>query len=195
MISIKEMVVENRSYRSFDPTVRVSEDELYEMIDCARLSPSGINKQPLRYRVVTDEKEKSGINGATRLGGLLPDLKLPPAGHEPPAYIVICRDSEIAASDDKCAIDTGIAAEVILLTAVSIGLGGCLIGAFSREKIKAILALPDGIEPMLLVAIGKPDETSVITVANSKTETKYFRDSHNIHYVPKLPLGDVIIKK
>lgn len=194
MISMKELVIENRSYRSYDPTVRPREDELVEMIDCARLSPSGVNRQPLRYRIVTDDGERAKINSATKLAGLLPDVKLPPEGHEPPAYIVICRDAEICPDDAKCATDVGIAAEVILLTAVTLGYGGCMIGAFSRDSVKTALALPDGIEPVLITAVGKPDETSVVTVAESKTKTAYFRDSHNVHYVPKLTLGDVVIK-
>ena len=46
---IRELVVKNRSYRRFDMTVPVSKEMLQDMVDLARLSATGGNKQALKF--------------------------------------------------------------------------------------------------------------------------------------------------
>ena len=46
---MKELVQKNRSYRRFYQDKSISEEEILELIDIARLTPSGANKQPIRY--------------------------------------------------------------------------------------------------------------------------------------------------
>ena len=46
---IKDLVKQNRSYRGYDESRRVTEAELREMVDCARLTASSVNMQPLKY--------------------------------------------------------------------------------------------------------------------------------------------------
>lgn len=193
MTDIKDLVFANRSYRSFDSTCRVSVDELHYMIDSARMSPSAMNRQPLRYRVVTDDAERSEILAISSVGGLLKDRKLPPEGHEPAAYILICRDASVQPGDMFCAIDCGIAAEAITLSAVSLGLGCCMVAKFEKDKAKEILGIPPSAEPVLLIMIGKPDETSVVCRAADYGKTAYYRDKNNINYVPKLDLEKVLL--
>lgn len=48
---LKELVMKNRSYRRFFENMPVSRDILVELIDYARLSASGANKQPLKYMI------------------------------------------------------------------------------------------------------------------------------------------------
>ena len=46
---IKELIKKNRSYRRFDGSKTISKNQLLDLIDLARLSPSTANRQPLRY--------------------------------------------------------------------------------------------------------------------------------------------------
>ena len=46
---LKDLVLKNRSYRGFDESVRISRETLEGFVDCARLCPSSVNKQPLKY--------------------------------------------------------------------------------------------------------------------------------------------------
>ena len=86
----------------------------------------------------------------------------------------------------------GITAQTILLAAAEKGLGGCMIGNFSPEKLSAALSLPESLIPMLVVALGKPDETVIITEVTDGN-TKYYRDDNDVHYVPKRKLEDIVL--
>jgi len=51
-----------------------------------------------------------------------------------------------------------LAIENLLLEAHSIGLEGCIVGSFDREKVREILGIPKNISIYILVAVGKPRE-------------------------------------
>ncbi|MCL1822509.1 MAG: nitroreductase family protein, partial [Prolixibacteraceae bacterium] len=46
---ISELIKKNRSFRRFHQNVTISESDLLEMVENARLTPSGRNAQTLRY--------------------------------------------------------------------------------------------------------------------------------------------------
>lgn len=43
---IKDLIKKNRSVRGYDISREVTDEELREMVDCARLSASSVNMQP-----------------------------------------------------------------------------------------------------------------------------------------------------
>jgi nitroreductase len=47
------------------------------------------------------------------------------------------------------------AAENVQLQATALGLGSVMVGAFKAEEVSRILALPEGEEPVYLMALGK----------------------------------------
>ena len=46
---------------------------------------------------------------------------------------------------------------------------------------------------VLLVALGKPDETIVLTEVGEDGSTDYYRDENDVHYVPKRRLQDILL--
>ncbi|MBI2865935.1 MAG: nitroreductase family protein [Chloroflexi bacterium] len=60
MFSVGEAIKERRSIRRFKPDA-VSPEHIGEMLEAARLAPSGGNRQPWRFLVVTDPAEKAFI--------------------------------------------------------------------------------------------------------------------------------------
>jgi len=60
MLTVSEAITQRRSIRSFrsDP---VSDDVIMAMLESARLAPSGSNRQPWRFIVVTDKDEKAKL--------------------------------------------------------------------------------------------------------------------------------------
>jgi len=60
MLTVSEAINQRRSIRSFrsDP---VSNDEILAILEAARLAPSGSNRQPWRFIVVTDNDEKARL--------------------------------------------------------------------------------------------------------------------------------------
>ena len=149
--------------------------------------------QPLKYRLVCSEAEVAKLNGITRWGKMLKDIELPHKGKFPTAYIVICVDTDIAKVPENANTDIGIAAQTILLAAVEQGLGGCMIGNYEKAQAAESLELPDRYVPQLIVAIGKPDETVVLTDTGEDGSVKYYRDANDVHYVPKRRLEDILL--
>jgi nitroreductase len=127
----------------------------------------------------------------TRWGGALPERHLPDPGRGPAAFIVILQETEWVRDAAGIQRDVGIAAQTLLLAAAEKGLGGLMIGAFDPAGVKELLKLPDHLVPQLLIALGKPDETIVITEVKDGV-TRYWRDEHDTHYVPKRRLEDII---
>ncbi len=51
-------------------------------------------------------------------------------------------------------IDTGLAAENIILQAVALGLSTCPVGAFDDKELAEVIGLPESLQPMLIIAMG-----------------------------------------
>ena len=191
---IRDLVIENRSYRSFDESKKLGREDLMDLADTARLCASAVNRQPLKYRLVYERDEVEEVLSYTHWAGLLPDVKLPPDGHHPTAFILICCDTTVTAEPKSADTDCGIAAQTILLMAAEQGFGGCMLGAFDREKTAMALRIPKKLSPMLLIALGVPDETVFLCELPESGSTDYFRDKAGLHFVPKRSLDDVIVE-
>ena len=185
-VSLVSLLAKNRSTRGFDASFKVRHDQLLSLIEAARLSPSAMNQQVLRYRLVTDE-EAHLVLPHIRLGGALPELGLPLPGTEPNAFVVICTDKESRYVD----IDMGIATQTILLRAVEMGLNGVCIAAFDKEKVREALLLP--LTPQLIIAIGRSAERIEVVEIAEGDDQKYYRNN-GTHFVPKIKIDDLIIR-
>jgi SagB-type dehydrogenase family enzyme len=53
-------------------------------------------------------------------------------------------------------MEAGHAAQNVLLQAVALGLGGAVVGAFDDDRVRRILSLPSGEQPLYLVPLGRP---------------------------------------
>lgn len=190
---LRDLLLNNRSYRSYDSSRQVARDELLDMIECTRLAASSMNMQPLKYRLVYEADEVAKFAPLTKWAGSLKTIKLPPEGHHPTAYIVICHDTQIAGNMQTFLRDVGIVAQTILLAAVEMGLGGCMIGNFSADEASEVLSIDKKYIPNLVLAIGKPDEIIILTESKPNESIKYFRDDNNIHYVPKRSIDEVVL--
>lgn len=191
--SLRDLVLRARSYRSFDPRRPIEEDVMTELVDTARLSSSAGNLQPLKYRLSVDREEVEGMTSLTRWAAYLKNVTLPPEGHRPTGYITICHDTSVSPIGDMSMIDVGIAAEALALGAAEMGFGGCMIGSFDKSGVSAFLSLPKNLTPVLVLALGTPDESVLISKV-SRGDIKYFRDDAGLHFVPKRDLEDVIVK-
>ena len=192
---IKELIKKNRSVRGYDNSRDVTIEELREMVDCARLSASSVNMQPLKYILVNTVDGKARVLKQVSFAAKLSTLKLPHRGSEPMAYIVICQDEQISKSETGFLRDVGIAAQSITLAATELGLGACMLGYFSPDKLRQALDLSENLKPQLVISLGKSVEDIRIVDIEEGESTDYYRDEAGIHYVPKRKLDDVIITR
>ncbi|MBF1340705.1 MAG: nitroreductase family protein [Mogibacterium diversum] len=192
---IKDLIKKNRSVRGYDNSRDVTIEELREMVDCARLSASSVNMQPLKYILVNTVDGKARVLKQVSFAAKLSTLKLPHRGSEPMAYIVICQDEQISKSETGFLRDVGIAAQSITLAATELGLGACMLGYFSPDKLRQALYLSENLKPQLVISLGKSVEDIRIVDIEEGESTDYYRDEAGIHYVPKRKLDDVIITR
>lgn len=68
-----------------------------------------------------------------------------------------------------------------------------MIGNFNGITLRDALGIDEQYMPLLVVAVGKPDETIVIREIEKGESTKYYRDDEDVHYVPKRKLEDILL--
>ncbi len=150
-----EAIKQRRSIRNFTDE-EVSEREVNELLEAARLAPSAGNIQPWSFIVVRNPKMKSKLAEAA-LNQCFIDK----------AAVVIVILAEwnkskqiygIRGADLYCIQDTAAAIENMLLAAVDLGLGACWVGAFREDMVRTILNVPKWFRPIALVPIGRPAE-------------------------------------
>jgi nitroreductase len=187
---LKELLLKTRSYRRFYEEKKLSIEELKEMVDNVRLSPSAANKQPLKFILVTDDSMNQKIFPYLRWAGYLPEWDGPGVGERPAAYIVMMGNRKESPNIDA---DYGIAMQTIMLSAAEKGYGGCIIGSFDKDKVRELLNIPAELETPVILALGKPKEQVVIDEVK-EGNIKYWRDEQQVHHVPKRNLDDLIFK-
>jgi nitroreductase len=186
---IRDLVIKNRSYRRFYEDVPVSLETLRELVDLARLSGSGANRQPLKYILSCDPQTNALIYPNLGWAAYLKDWPGPEEGERPAAYIIILVAKTIGAPG----CDHGIAAQSMLLGATEKGLGGCMIATIRKPELIQLFAIPEQYEILLVLALGKPKETVVLEPVGPDGDIKYWRDEHRVHHVPKRSLDEIVL--
>lgn len=181
-----------RSYRRFDEGDPIPGTLLVELANLARLTASGANRMPLRFRLVSSANERDMVFSQLKWAGALKDWDGPEEGERPTGYIVICD----AGHGVTTSVDEGIAAQTIMLAAVEAGFGGCMLHAFNKAGVSQALGLADeGVEPLMVLALGRPAEKVVLEPLSASPDgsINYWRDSESVHHVPKRSLEDVLV--
>lgn len=191
MDSFLDLVLKTRSYRRFDESHTIGRGTLERFVGLARCTASAANRQPLKYILSADSETNARIFPCLAWAAYLKDWAGPASGERPSAYIVILVDERIS-KNIWC--DDGIAAQTILLGAVEMGLGGCMIGAIQKDKLRDVLDIPGRFRIQLVLALGKPAEKVVLEDLEPGGDIQYWRDENDIHHVPKRKLEELILK-
>lgn len=187
MQTTKEAIEKRRSIRRFRPDP-VPDEVLAELLDAARLAPSGCNAQPWRFKVVRDRDTKEKLAQAAF------DQPFIAAA---PVVLVCCADIRgylegmVSGTEDlgrigaveervvriiqqtsdrmgempleqvgpRIALNVVIAVEHIVLRALDFGLGSCWIRLFDEPAIKGIFGWNDNLHVVSLLPLGYPAET------------------------------------
>jgi nitroreductase len=146
-----EVVRKRRSIRKYMPK-EVSHEKLANILEAARLAPSGANRQSWKFIVIREKDAKMKVAEACSN-----QLWMGDAG----VIIVGCWLPMPGVDDTPLVRDVTIAMEHIVLAAVNEGLGVCWIGASNVERVRAlrpILRIPPEVGINALVTIGYPAE-------------------------------------
>jgi nitroreductase len=189
-MEFQELVARNRSYRRFDQSHAVSGETLRDLVALARICPSAGNKQSLRFVGSVSAETNEKIFQTLGWAAYLPDWPGPAEGERPTAYVVVLADPSAWKWEMT---DLGIVAQTLLLGAVSRGLGGCMIGNIQKKALAEIVQIPEGWEPALVVALGRPVEQVVIEEMTAADAIRYYRTEDGVHHVPKRSLRDLLL--
>ncbi|MBE0432906.1 nitroreductase family protein [candidate division WOR-3 bacterium] len=148
-MDVKDAIETRRAYRSLAP-VEITEDIIAELAGSAQLFCSCFNNQPWRYVFVDDDKILSRMHEALSAGNEWARA----------ASLIIAVFSK---PDLDCLIkdrryylfDTGMATAAMILRATELGLVAHPIAGFSPKKTREILGIPEDMEVITLVIVGK----------------------------------------
>jgi nitroreductase len=186
MLTTKEAIEKRRSIRRFKPDP-IPNECITELLDAARLAPSGCNAQPWRFKIVTEQAAKAEIAHAAfdqtfianapvvlvccadiraYLAGTvsgIQDLGKIDALENRIVDILLKRADQMKSSSieqigSKIAFNVAISVEHIVLRALDFGLGTCWIRLFDGHKINELFGWDENILPIALLPIGYPAE-------------------------------------
>jgi nitroreductase len=155
-MDVKEAIEKRKSIRKFKEK-EVPDKILKEVIDVARLAPSGHNLQPWRFIVV---KKKENLLKFREQKVFVQDWV-----YEAPVVIVCCSEKEAYSPNsmkehegEMPLIDLSLASAFLVLRATELGLGTCFVAWADKEKIKKILDIPENTLIPYVIVMGYPDE-------------------------------------
>lgn len=186
----KELVKKSRSTRRFVEKEPLTKEFLTSLVELARFVPSASNLQKLRFRIVSDSKEVGDVFALLGWAAYLKDWPGPAEGERPPAYIVICGPLQ---ENMHLFCDLGIAAQTIALGACSAGYAACMLANFNQKNLQALLEIPESLQPLLVIALGRPAEEIRLEEMGRDDFVHYWRDEKGVHHVPKRLLSDLIL--
>lgn len=170
-MDVLEAVKGRRSIRAFK-SQDVPAEIVEKLVEAARWAPSAGNIQPWEFIIVRKPKIKR------RLVEVALDQVFI---EEAPVVIVVCAN-EVRSSQGYgvrgetlyCIQDTAAAIQNIHLTAHSLGLGTCWVGAFREEEAREILKIPHGIRPVAIIPIGYPAEAPTARTRKSISQIVHY---------------------
>jgi nitroreductase len=138
-----------RAARSFEDRL-VPRETVHAILDVARWTGSARNRQPWRFRVVTDQRTRSAL---AELGAYARHL------HGAPCVLVL-----LAANDGRRDTDFDVrrVAQSVALAATSAGLGCCPATIYPDEHVARagrLLEVPDEWRVRWCFSLGFPDRT------------------------------------
>jgi len=151
-MDVKEAIEKRRAYRSLIP-VEITKDLIYDLAECAQITASCFNNQPWRYIFIYDKKMLKKMNEALSSGNEW--------AYKASMIIVV-----LGKKEDDCVIhdriyyrfDIGMATSAMILRATELGLVAHPIAGYSPRKTRENLGIPDDIDVIALVIVGKQSD-------------------------------------
>lgn len=146
-----EAIRTRRSIRRFLPE-KIPAETIEAILEAGIWAPSGMNNQPWKFVIVQDQKMKSELASLTRYGRIILSA---------PVLIVVFLDNSLSYDRVKDIQAIGACLQNMLLAIHSMGLGAVWLGEIlkNKEKVQALLKVPEACELMAVVALGKPDQS------------------------------------
>jgi nitroreductase len=169
-----EVVLGQRACRSFTDE-DVPDDDLRRMLEAAVHAPSAENAQPWVFVVVREAARRAAIAELTRRlwqgqaralaaprldARLLDEVDRATAAGFGGAPVLVVAAGDTRGGTPRRALPSSVlpAVQNLLLAATALGYGSVLttLATAAADELRAMLDLPDGVEPLAVVPIGRP---------------------------------------
>ena len=166
MNPVLDAIYKRRSVRDFTADF-IERDNLIEIIRAGTWAPSGLNNQPWRFAIVTDDDFKAKFRGLTRYGEVIEGAK---------ALIPVFVDRDAMYHELKDHQAIGACLQNMLLAAHSLNLGAVWLGEILKnsDKVRILMDLPEGLELMAVLALGHPAHRNQSSTRKSLEEVIVF---------------------
>ncbi len=157
-MDVKDAIAKRRSIRAYTDK-KISHKIVMELIEAARLAPSGNNTQPWLYKIITSLEDKK----------LLKDHKIFKQSfvYTAPVIILCCSDPSMypaekfdkdydSTNEFRAVRDLSLSAQNLVLRATELGLGTCYVGWMNKTKAKKIFNLPEHYIVPFVITVGYP---------------------------------------
>lgn len=160
-MTFKDLITTRQSVRRYSDKM-VEPEKLALCLEAAHLAPSASNSQPWKFIVVNQEPLRTEVAEST-FGTLAQFNKF--TLQAPVMLVIVLEKPKLVThyairlkKKEWPLMDIGIAAEHFCLQAAELGLGTCMLGWFSEDKIKKLLEIPKDKSIGLLISVGYAPE-------------------------------------
>jgi len=143
-----EAIEKRHSVRDFLDK-EVENEKIISILDAAIRAPSGMNRQPWHFLVITEEENKKNVLSAIASYNRWMS--------KAPVIIIALADSSAFYGREEqktYLLDIGLAIENLLLAATDLGLGACVTIGFFAEKLQKALKIPNRFIPIAVIPVG-----------------------------------------
>lgn len=173
------LIADRWSARSYDPLAVIDAADLRSVLEAGRWAPTWGRIQPLRFIV--------GHRGDDTFGALTSTLNRGNASWAPAsaALILLCTTDEPGDPDkhEYGAVNAGLALGQMILQAEAIGFNGHPMAGFSKAEARAAFAIPQGVRPLVMLALGRLADDDVPLPAEIRERNAWPRT--------RLPLDEI----
>lgn len=186
--NLKTLIQESRTTRRFKKDAVVTNEDLREILDLARITSSAKNMQPIKYILVTKKEDVLKLVQTAAWAAHLKEWDQS-ENERPSAFIIMLNDRMI---DGFPMFDAGASFTAISLAAKSKGLATCPMASIDKDLCKKLFVIPDNLDVMIGIALGVSKE-KIKLVDTDKWDTNYYRLEDETHCVPKRSLNQIIM--
>ncbi|MDA3810616.1 MAG: nitroreductase family protein [Spirochaetaceae bacterium] len=184
-----ELIKKNRTKRVYDGS-EVPLSLLRSLIEDCRFSSSTMNRQDIRYILITDDQLCSEIFQITNLSTTHKVDKK----NRPGAFVVMIVDKNINLPDSFLYYNLGIITANLTLSATSQGYNCVTLLSTNLEKLAGLISLDKKKKAVSVIAVGKSQQ-KVETIDIEEGDTSYYKKDGDIHMVPKLTAKALIYQE
>ncbi|MFZ3060277.1 MAG: nitroreductase family protein [Candidatus Methanoperedens sp.] len=152
-----ETIKGRRSVRRFKAKP-VGKEMIEELLDAARMAPSAGNLQARDFIVISNKITKQKLKEAALGQSFIeqaPIVIVAVANIERSSRVYKTRGELYAIQDATASVEN------ILLSACSLGLAACWVGAFDENAVSELLSIPHKTKPIAIIPVGYADEEPV----------------------------------